>query len=166
MLEHWLDELLESDFEVEHLPGVLNVLPNCLSRLYSVGDSDPQLARRTLCGRAVGHVSSTPSSGSVEGGAVPVHRPQGLDLDSDFTPADPNFAVAAIATTAPSAPPVLCLIGSLPPPPLSCRDLAARAELMAKVVWPAVSERASGFSAQVPSKFGRARTREVSWMCC
>ncbi|OBQ28310.1 MAG: hypothetical protein AN485_24190, partial [Anabaena sp. MDT14b] len=36
MLERWLDELLDFDFTVEHLPGVLNVLPDHLSRLYSV----------------------------------------------------------------------------------------------------------------------------------
>ncbi len=30
MLEHLLDELLEFDFSVEHLPGVLNVLPDHL----------------------------------------------------------------------------------------------------------------------------------------
>lgn len=34
MLERWLHVLLEIDSSVEHLPGVLNVLPNCLSRLY------------------------------------------------------------------------------------------------------------------------------------
>ncbi len=28
MLERWLDDLLKFDFSVEHLPGVLNVLPD------------------------------------------------------------------------------------------------------------------------------------------
>ncbi len=33
MLERWLDEILELDISVEHIPGVSNVLPDCLSRL-------------------------------------------------------------------------------------------------------------------------------------
>ncbi len=37
MLERWLDELLEFDFTVSHIPGILNVLPDCLSRLYGPG---------------------------------------------------------------------------------------------------------------------------------
>ena len=45
MLERWLDELLEFDFSVEHLPGVLNVLPDHLSRLYSIASSEDFAAR-------------------------------------------------------------------------------------------------------------------------
>jgi hypothetical protein len=36
MLERWLDEILDFDFTVTHIPGVLNVLPDCLSRLYAL----------------------------------------------------------------------------------------------------------------------------------
>jgi transposase InsO family protein len=43
MLERWLDELLEFDFTVSHIPGILNVLPDCLSRLYGAG-SAPRVA--------------------------------------------------------------------------------------------------------------------------
>jgi hypothetical protein len=39
MLERWLDELLDFTFDVEHLPGIANVLPDCLSRLYSVSEA-------------------------------------------------------------------------------------------------------------------------------
>ncbi|OBQ32094.1 MAG: hypothetical protein AN485_22425 [Anabaena sp. MDT14b] len=35
MLERWLDEILEFDFTISHIPGILNVLPDCLSRLYA-----------------------------------------------------------------------------------------------------------------------------------
>ncbi len=34
MLERWLDEILDFNFSIEHIPGVTNVLPDCLSRLY------------------------------------------------------------------------------------------------------------------------------------
>ncbi len=34
MLERRLEEILEFDFSVEHIPGLTNVLPDCLSRLY------------------------------------------------------------------------------------------------------------------------------------
>ncbi len=36
MLERWLDGILDFDFTVTHIPVVLNVLPDCLSRLYAV----------------------------------------------------------------------------------------------------------------------------------
>jgi hypothetical protein len=45
MLERWLDELLEFDFSVEHLPGVLNVLPDHLSRFYSLASGEGVAAR-------------------------------------------------------------------------------------------------------------------------
>jgi hypothetical protein len=44
MLERWLDELLEFDFTISHLPGVENVLPDLLSRLYP--GEDVRRARR------------------------------------------------------------------------------------------------------------------------
>ena len=34
MLKRWLDEFLSFDLEIAHLPGIENVLPDCLSRLY------------------------------------------------------------------------------------------------------------------------------------
>ena len=34
MLENWVDKLLELPFDVVHIPGIVNVLPDCLSRLY------------------------------------------------------------------------------------------------------------------------------------
>jgi hypothetical protein len=34
MINSWLETLLELDFEVIHRPGVLNVLPDALSRVY------------------------------------------------------------------------------------------------------------------------------------
>jgi hypothetical protein len=40
MLCRWFDEIMEFDFKVEHLPGVLNVLPDCLSRLYPAGSAE------------------------------------------------------------------------------------------------------------------------------
>jgi hypothetical protein len=43
MLQHWLEELLELDFEVIHLPGIMNILPDALSRLYA-DDSIPQFS--------------------------------------------------------------------------------------------------------------------------
>ena len=48
MLERWLDELLEFDFTVTHVPGVLNVLPDCLSRLYAVESSREFHAKAAL----------------------------------------------------------------------------------------------------------------------
>ena len=33
-LQQWLDVLLDYDFKIEHRPGILNVLPDALSRLY------------------------------------------------------------------------------------------------------------------------------------
>ena len=36
MLERWLDEILDFNFSIEHIPGVSNVLPDLLSRLYCV----------------------------------------------------------------------------------------------------------------------------------
>jgi transposase InsO family protein len=40
VLESWLDTLLQYDFEVRHLMGVLNILPDHLSRLYEFLDVD------------------------------------------------------------------------------------------------------------------------------
>jgi transposase InsO family protein len=48
MLERWLDEILDFDFEIHHIPGILNVLPDCLSRLYSIPDQDHLRQRATL----------------------------------------------------------------------------------------------------------------------
>ncbi|OBQ33349.1 MAG: hypothetical protein AN485_18965 [Anabaena sp. MDT14b] len=48
MLERWLDELLEFDFTVIHIPGVLNVLPDCLSRLYGIESSRDFHAKAAL----------------------------------------------------------------------------------------------------------------------
>ncbi len=47
MLELWLDEMLEFDFSVEQIPGVTNVLPDCLSRLYK--SAPPSSSAPTVC---------------------------------------------------------------------------------------------------------------------
>jgi hypothetical protein len=47
MLKRWLDENLEFDFTISHIPGKLNVLPDCLSRMYAAPD-------RSFIGAAVG----------------------------------------------------------------------------------------------------------------
>ncbi|KAG1256593.1 hypothetical protein G6F66_014799 [Rhizopus arrhizus] len=38
MLINWFDTLLQYDFKVVHLPGVDNILPDTLSRLYEIED--------------------------------------------------------------------------------------------------------------------------------
>jgi transposase InsO family protein len=38
MLNNWLDQLLDYNFTIIHMPGVLNILPDKISRLY---DADP-----------------------------------------------------------------------------------------------------------------------------
>ncbi len=43
MLNNWLEQLLDYDFEVVHKPGVLNILPDRLSRLYDADPDDSQL---------------------------------------------------------------------------------------------------------------------------
>ncbi len=35
ILERCLDEILEFDFTISHIPGILNVLPDCLPRIYT-----------------------------------------------------------------------------------------------------------------------------------
>lgn len=45
MMQNWLEELLELDFEVVHLPGIKNILPDALSRLY---DEDQPTLRNML----------------------------------------------------------------------------------------------------------------------
>jgi len=35
---NWLDEILQFNFKMEHVPGVLNVLPDLLSRIYEFDD--------------------------------------------------------------------------------------------------------------------------------
>jgi transposase InsO family protein len=67
MLERWLDELLEFNFEVAHIPGVLNVLPDCLSRLYAVDSPHDFHAKAALL------AASAPSIGAEDG--VPVGLP-------------------------------------------------------------------------------------------
>ena len=41
MMQRWYDEIVGYDFDVEHIPGIQNVLPDALSRLY------PSYARKT-----------------------------------------------------------------------------------------------------------------------
>jgi hypothetical protein len=43
MMLNWLEELLELDFTVVHLPGIQNVLPDAISRIYDQ-DNLPQLS--------------------------------------------------------------------------------------------------------------------------
>ena len=38
MLNNWLDQLLDYNFDVVHMPGILNILPDQISRLF---DADP-----------------------------------------------------------------------------------------------------------------------------
>jgi hypothetical protein len=39
-LQQWLDVLLDYDFKIEHRPGILNILPDALSRLYEEAYKD------------------------------------------------------------------------------------------------------------------------------
>ncbi len=40
MLERWLEEILAFAFTISHIPGILNVLPDCMSRMYAVRQRD------------------------------------------------------------------------------------------------------------------------------
>lgn len=37
MIQNWFEILIDYDFEIEHMPGILNVLPDRLSRIYNQG---------------------------------------------------------------------------------------------------------------------------------
>ena len=41
-MEQWLDVILNYDFDIEHRPGILNVLPDALSRLYDAAYDEPE----------------------------------------------------------------------------------------------------------------------------
>jgi transposase InsO family protein len=45
MLSNWLETLLEHDFEIIHRPGILNILPDALSRIYpsQLSSSNPRV---------------------------------------------------------------------------------------------------------------------------
>ena len=52
MLERWLDEILDFSFDVVLLPGISNVLPDSLSRLYSASERPPVERLSVLFSRA------------------------------------------------------------------------------------------------------------------
>ena len=37
MIKNWFEILMDFDFEIQHIPGMLNILPDRLSRLYDLG---------------------------------------------------------------------------------------------------------------------------------
>ena len=47
LLTRWFDELMEFSFDVVHIPGVANVLPDSLSRLYPVSLRNPVSSQET-----------------------------------------------------------------------------------------------------------------------
>jgi hypothetical protein len=47
MLNNWLDQLLDYNFSIVHLPGVMNVLPDQLSRLFDADlEMQPELGKK------------------------------------------------------------------------------------------------------------------------
>ena len=36
LLQRWFSEIMEFEFDIIHIPGIINVLPDALSRLYPV----------------------------------------------------------------------------------------------------------------------------------
>jgi hypothetical protein len=49
-IEGWFDILLQYDLEVINLAGIMNHLPDAVSRFYDNDDRDPALSREVLIG--------------------------------------------------------------------------------------------------------------------
>ena len=37
VVQNWFEILMDFDFEIKHIPGIINILPHHLSRLYDLG---------------------------------------------------------------------------------------------------------------------------------
>jgi hypothetical protein len=47
-MQQWFEELLELDYEVIHLPGIRNILPNAISRLYDKDGDEPVIQNMNI----------------------------------------------------------------------------------------------------------------------
>ncbi|PHZ09024.1 uncharacterized protein RHIMIDRAFT_69229 [Rhizopus microsporus ATCC 52813] len=63
MLINWFDTLLQYDFKVVHLPGIDNILPDTLSRLYEIEEPANELGgdKAHLLNKAVSKLPSEDS---------------------------------------------------------------------------------------------------------
>jgi len=43
VIMNWLDEILLFNFKIEHLPGIKNILPDAISRIYDFDDREPDI---------------------------------------------------------------------------------------------------------------------------
>ena len=79
MMITWLDTLLEYDFDIVHLPGLQNVLPDNLSRLFTPideqGGNDDQVIMKTL-GSKFNKLSTNMSTNKITKPGVKTHARQ------------------------------------------------------------------------------------------